>query len=466
MPRRRSASPARASTRPRRGGSKQKASRSRSPARGRGARASGALRVAGRGESIVQQMIEHDPTPTQRQALYTALTALSLAALPCLPSLLAPHMPAARWDEAHGVGGPFAALLSTATAVLQQSIGLSAAQLTLAVNATGAAFGLLLLADLLSTVCPGAIAWPSSWQTSNTQCYDEMFCEPTRAGSPLVRRPGNVYSNALYLFGACCVLLPIAQPSEGHAAHNPFWLGDAMFGVMLLVLAALSVVWHSSNAPTSQYIDLWSMDSCIAYLIVRICCLGGLALTPAAPDAAASACAGLFALVIAFNARHWGSRYEERWLHGGCPFAGRTRLQNQLDAKTTARSGYIHDSNGAQMHTSGACLYAAMPVIYMAVPVAIEVGVLGSVGSVFAGTWAAGSLLIGWEVRMWERFCMDGWPPMAAIAARQKRQGGSALLTAAAAVVSPTAILHVFTGFTLLLGYAHARTLDADLAAS
>ena len=44
-------------------------------------------------------------------------------------------------------------------------------------------------------------------------------------------------------------------------------------------------------------------------------------------------------------------------------------------------------------------LYAAMPVIYMALPVAIEVGVLGSVGSVFAGTWAAGSLLIGWEVR-------------------------------------------------------------------
>ena len=61
---------------------------------------------------------------------------------------------------------------------------------------------------------------------------------------------------------------------------------------------------------------------------------------------------------------------------------------------------------------------------------------------------------------------MDGWPPMTAIAARQKRQGGSALLTAAAAVVSPTAILHVFTGITLLLGYAHARTLDADVAAS
>ena len=363
MPGRRSASPAR----PRRGSSKQKASRSRSPASGRGASgrgrasASGArLQVAARGESIVQQMIEHDPTPAPRQALYTALTALSLAALPCLPSLLAPHMPAARWDEAHGVGGPFAALLPTATAVLQQSIGLSAAQLALAVNVTAAAFGLLLLADLLSTLCPGAIGWPSSWQTSNTQCYDEMFCEPTRGGSPLVRRPGNVYSNALYLFGACCVLLPIVQPAED-AAHNPFWLGDAMFGVMLLVLAVLSVVWHSSNAPTSQYIDLWSMDSCIAYLIVRICCLGALAATPAAADAAASACAGLFALVIAFNARHWGSRYEERWLHGGCPFAGRTRLQNQLDAKTTARSGYIHDSNGAQMHTLGACEHTLCP---------------------------------------------------------------------------------------------------------
>ena len=59
-------------------------------------------------------------------------------------------------------------------------------------------------------------------------------------------------------------------------------------------------------------------------------------LTPAAPETAASACAGLFALVIAFNARHWGSRYEERWLHGGCPFAGRTRLLKQGDASAAA----------------------------------------------------------------------------------------------------------------------------------
>ena len=72
-----------------------------------------------------------------------------------------------------------------------------------------------------------------------------------------------------------------------------------MFGVLLLILAVLSVIWHSSNAPDSrkytnisikfldaapvacdstsdrllvitEYIDLWSMDSCIAYLIVRI----------------------------------------------------------------------------------------------------------------------------------------------------------------------------------------------------
>jgi hypothetical protein len=38
----------------------------------------------------------------------------------------------------------------------------------------------------------------------------------------------------------------------------------------------------------------------------------------------------------------------------------------------------------------------------------------------------------------------------------------SALLTGAAAVCSPTAILHSFTGVTLLMGYVHARELLAS----
>ena len=65
---------------------------------------------------------------------------------------------------------------------------------------------------------------------------------------------------------------------------NPFLVADTIFGVMLLILASLSVIWHASNAPKSQYIDLWSMDSCIAYLIIRCACQGVLVLLIAHVD--------------------------------------------------------------------------------------------------------------------------------------------------------------------------------------
>ena len=106
------------------------------------------------------------------------------------------------------------------------------------------------------------------WRTENTQCYDEMFCEPTRAS--LVRRPGNTYSNVFYLFGALAVLLSTLSADCVARRSNAFRVADAMFGAMMLILALLSVTWHASNAPKSQYVDLWAMNSCIVYLIVRI----------------------------------------------------------------------------------------------------------------------------------------------------------------------------------------------------
>ena len=39
----------------------------------------------------------------------------------------------------------------------------------------------------------------------------------------------------------------------------------------------------ASNAPFVHYLDLWSMDSCIAYLIVRVLCVGLRVLLLASP---------------------------------------------------------------------------------------------------------------------------------------------------------------------------------------
>ena len=105
----------------------------------------------------------------------------------------------------------------------------------------------------------------------------------------------------------------------------------------------------------------------------------------------------------------------------------------------------------------------------MVLPAVVQCAIVGSVGSAAALTWASACLVIGWEVRMFERFCLDGWPPMRAIQAVRRSLGpsaswpSSAALTVAAALVSPTAWLHQFTGLTLLLGYCHVRSLDAEV---
>ena len=73
------------------------------------------------------------------------------------------------------------------------------------------------------------------------------------------------------------------------------------------------------------------------------------------------------------------------------------------------------------MTTSQVCLYGGMPVLYMIVPVAVQVLMIGSMGSVVASTFTIASLVVGWSVRMFERFCLDGWHPMNAILRLQPR---------------------------------------------
>lgn len=73
----------------------------------------------------------------------------------------------------------------------------------------------------------------------------------------MVRRPGNTYSNFVYFFHSLLVLISVYRDLERGETSDPFWVSDLLFGVMLLILSMLSVLWHASNAPKSQYIDLW-----------------------------------------------------------------------------------------------------------------------------------------------------------------------------------------------------------------
>lgn len=216
------------------------ASPKRSPSRRRAARAV----VAPLGQSIVWQMLEHDPTPKGLQAVYVVLTVSGLLAMSRLPTLLLGAIPSLggcgqassaaeytcssgwqgkAYDSVVGVSDATVAEPRAAIMLLQSATGLTVEELWLAATNTAIAFTLLATADLLSSIFPQTIAWPKSWNTDNCQCYTEMFGEPTRES--LIRRPGNVYSNCLYWFGGLTVLMSCLK--EQKPEPNVFWLADS-----------------------------------------------------------------------------------------------------------------------------------------------------------------------------------------------------------------------------------------------
>ena len=465
------------------------------------------------GHSLAAAIMMRDPIPWPLQILFVITSVIGLVSLPLLPILLSsqdyPWLHTS-WDEDNAVTLFSGSALRACLGLIEKTLGLSTSEVLLA--AIAAALPLLALAaaetlNLLGALDPPA-AWPRSWSTSNTRCYHEMFCEPTRPGRcVLVRRPGNTYSNYVYFLGSACILLSLLRHrAPGDPGTDPFWAADAVFALMLGVLGALSTVWHSSNAPVSHYLDLWSMDSCIVFLIVRYSCQalraaltsvahGGVHAPQSAPGLT---CTAVFGALMVGNGRFWWGKYRSGWLDKGCPFAGRSRLLRQvLDQQAEARGEEAPAPNRwppeGKIHTLDACVYAALPVFYMALPVVVQLCVLRSTGSLLAGTAASACLVTGWVLlRMFERFCLDGWPPMAYVRALMMRPSkndrdcssvvdgsdegsadcpsgwlvrvsrtpaGSAALTAAAAVASPTAILHFLSGVTLLVGYMHSRSL-------
>ena len=130
----------------------------------------------------------------------------------------------------------------------------------------------------------------------------------------MVRRPGNTYSNFPYLLASAVVVCECA------GASHAFWASDMLFGVMLGWLSLFSLAWHATNSPTSQYFDLWAMDSSIAYLIVRFlllaayqCMVSFGVSKDTATTVAAWGCATTYALSISANGLHYVSSYRGKY---------------------------------------------------------------------------------------------------------------------------------------------------------
>jgi len=421
------------------------------------------------GQSLFSNVWDRDPTPTNFKTLYLTLVALGLTCLwflsAILTDILSPliHLdPTTKWDETHNTG---------LMLLMQETLGLSQSQvegigwITLAVCFTliGADIVLGILyrnATNASTLndkkSPSKVyPWPVSWNTDNYECYHDMFSEPTRHGR-LLRRPGNTMSNFTYLFTS----LSVFASSWLSKRNNTFWVADTAFAVMLLLLTIFSILWHGCNPTWVHYLDLWSMDSCIVYLIIRSAALGGACalhtylglLEETAKWWGATACACIYAgLIVALGMDKYGL-FQKQYLHRQCLFSIRNRL---LGVSKMFGGGHI------DMHISNLCTFFTLPVYYLSVPTAIQITLIGRYGSITAGNWACRSLVIGWTYRMWERFALDGNPIMTYMV---EKKDSPMLRMMGAAFFSGTAQMHFWTGITLLTGYMQTRSLERDYA--
>ena len=343
--------------------------------------------------------------------------------------------------------------------------------------------------DLNKVLVDAAI---SPFETITTHCYEEMFSEPMRivhferngkkALKPaLFSRTGNVYSNFIYIFASIYVIL-VNGKLENFA---PFQIPDLIFGIMLFILAILSIVWHGSHYNKIHVYDLASMDFCIGYCIIRLLCM-----VPASKTFSTFLASKFFngitdSLVVNYlNDSNFGWNLSgiicttvcilflmflfrnKDTMHGdlehSCGFSGRKRLVL------------------GEMDMFGACLYLTMPIVYFTLPILLQIFVFKTAGSYILSFSAGFTLSVGWSYRFTERFCLDGnilmknaWNNLIIIG---NHRADTAITKSFfhkvfdfiisliyGTLFSPTAVLHWATGFTLLFAYSHCKSIENEM---
>lgn len=412
------------------------------------------------GETIFFQLMQIDPTPRFLQVALLLLTGVAVILLPFIPASLAhPKIGnvSSSWElEAYSLGE----LLS----IMESSLGLNSAYIGACFTASVAIFAFLFICDSCfklewqDFMCPAVYAKIFK-ETGTRGCYDEMFCEPARSGK-LVARPGNTYSNFIYFFNGLLVTssalfgsTPFLGPPT--PVYNNFWAADLLFGLMMLCLSAFSVLWHATNLPLAHYPDLWSMDSCIAYQVLRFVLVGlhiyvfgrnGRPDTGNLSNTLIPLCCFLaFAGIVWLIGKTHVRMYEAQQLHYNCYFSGRTRLLN-----------VVNKGDAPERFSAIICLFGGMPVVYAIPMILSQVFWFNSLGSIPTLTLGLTTLVFGWSYRMSEKFLLD----CCIFMEWAKTMPASALRTIVTAIVSPTAVLHFTTGITLLAGFISCRSAE------
>ncbi len=331
----------------------------------------------------------------------------------------------------------------------------------------------------------------SPFETISTHCYEEMFSEPPRiiffeeegSGKNTLKpaffsRTGNVYSNFIYIFASIYIILVNFK----NETFLPFQTSDFIFGVLLFLLAILSIIWHGSHYNQIHVYDLASMDFCIAYCIIRIICM-----VPAAKmfqkilksnifygiadqfaenlndstfawKVSGTTCTTVCICFLLFL--FWNKDVTHGDLEHSCNFSGRKRLIL------------------GEMDMFAGCLYLIMPIVYFTLPILLQMFVFKTAGSLFLSFLAASTLSIGWSYRFTERFCLDGnvlmrfaWKRFSIIDHSDFNTTKSFLRKfwdfntslVYGILFSPTAVLHWTTGLTLLFAYAHCKSIESEM---
>lgn len=413
-----------------------------------------------------------DPASSAQKAVLLGSTVVGLVCLWHLRYLVAPIFPQlveSHWDERHGIipvsSSDVAQNINTSSydcfgcgalpSLTAVALDLPEAWVEGCFKATAAFVVCLVVADVILGLSSkqSTDPFPASWKTENTRCYHDMFSEPTRFGR-LLRHPGNTLSNAPYLLASLCVLASCYR----HSSLSLLWWADLQFGIMLFLLAITSCLWHGSNGPWTQYVDIWSMNCCIPYLVVRNLC--GLGLLKAlveyttvelalAKQVTSLVCAVIYGVMIVTMGHTHFRWYQTGYLHGNCPFSVRARLLG------------ISKRHGSQGHEDigivDVAAFAAMPLFSYGLIVLLQIFHLKSLGSFQAGETASRTLVFGWIYRFWDRWLLDGYWIMNYV---NDTMRPSWARTVVAAILSPTAVLHLLTGITLLAGYVHSRSLE------
>ena len=201
------------------------------------------------------------------------------------------------------------------------------------------------------------------------------------------------------------------------------------------------------------------MEAVIIYLTFRILAVATLVWTNSKIIASA-ACLAMFIGHILDNGKRWYSKHNSKFWHDICPFAVRNRLPN---------SPYVI---GGTKQTNGIIslleiyIFALLPVSSNILNWILIKTTFQTVGSPVLVCILNRSLVFGWTYRLFERWGLDGcWHvQFCDIKVKESQVNGSNALvsfwTAAAAVLSPTSVLHFWTGVTLIAAYCHSRSVE------